>query len=375
MNENKKIKIVQLFDSYSEFYQPYIPPVIESLRKVEGLKVTVNAFKGKSESDAVVFPSYYKRKYKEKLYQLTHRLYSKLNYAEMIILKKKIDIVHIQHSYLFPKLLGLLSLPANKRPKIIITLRGGDTYVKPWIQKKWADFYLNYGNKVDAFITMSENQKNYLHTKWGVNMERIHVIPISFGEEIVWQSKHPNNDVMKIISAFRMCWEKNIEGNLRVVKLLKEKGFPVQYAIYGDGPDVGQVHYLIDKYNLSDCVCYHGKIENIALKKILPKFDFYLQLSHSESLGISVVEAQAWGIPVIVSNSDGLPESIIDGKTGYTVDPFDNEAAAKHILDLWKNPNLYNTFSERALNFAGTKFTISQEVNKLCDVYLSLIKQ
>ncbi len=160
MVQDNKIKIVQLFDSYSNFYQPYIPPVIESLKKMNGLKITVNAFNGKSDGNVVVFPSYYRRKFKEKLYELTHRLNHKLNYVEIYFLQKNIDIIHIQHSYLFPKVLGLLSLEKNKRPKIIISLSGGDTYVKPWVQKKWADFYSNYGNKVDAFITMSEHQKN-----------------------------------------------------------------------------------------------------------------------------------------------------------------------------------------------------------------------
>lgn len=375
MLDRQKIRINHLFDSYSNFYQPYIPPVIESLLKIDNLKIEVNAFNGESNKNVKVFPAHYKRKFKEKIFAVSHTKLPKLNYAEIFFLQNKIDIVHIQHSYLFPKVLGLLSMLTNKRPKIIITLRGGDTYVKPWHYKKWSDFFENFGNKVDAFITMSEHQKEYLHNKWGVSKERIYVVPISYGYKVEVQPKQPNKDVMKIISAFRMCWEKNIDGNLRTIKSLKNMGIPVQYDVYGDGSDVGQLFYLIDKYNLSDCVCYHRKIKNEVLKNLLPQYDFFLQLSHSESLGISVVEAQAYGVPAIVSNSDGLPESIIDGKTGFSVDTYNIEDAAKNMLYLWENIEMYNSFSREAIKYVNSKFTISAEVNKLKEVYSILAKQ
>ncbi|WP_417857394.1 glycosyltransferase family 4 protein [Xanthomarina gelatinilytica] len=374
MSLKKPVKVIQLFDHYPVFYQPYIPPVIEALSNTQDLDLKIMAFNGQQSKVVEIIPSYYKRKFEEKIYQLLHRSNPKLNLAEIRILRSNIDIVHLQHSYLFPKIIGLLNLPENPRPKIVITLRGGDTYVKPWLDKKWIDFYKTYGNKIDAFITMSKHQKDYLHTKWDIEKERIHVVPISFGDTEEVLPKHPNENVLNIISAFRMCWEKNIDGNLRVVKILKEKGIPVKYDIYGDGADVGQVYYLIDKYNLSDCVSYYGKIDNKTLKSLLPNFDFYLQLSHSESLGITVVEAQSAGTPSIVSNTDGLPESIINGRTGFCVDSYDVEKAAAHMLHLWKHPEEYYLFSKEAIMFVKSKFTISNEVNKLTKLYLNLSK-
>jgi len=374
MSVNKPIKIIQLFAEYPVFYQPYIPPVIEALSNTQDMDIQIMAFNGQQSKAVKIIPSYYKRKFQEKVYQLLHRSNPRLNLAEIRFLRSNIDIVHLQHSFLFPKIIGLLNLPANARPRIVITLRGGDTYVKPWVYRKWSLFYKDYGNKVDAFITMSAHQKTYLHNKWGIDKERIHVVPISFGDSAEILPKHPNQNVLKIISAFRMCWEKNIDANLRVVKILKEKGIPVKYDMYGDGADVGQVYYLIDKYNLSDCVSYCGKVDNKTLKSLIPKFDFYLQLSHSESLGITVVEAQSAGTPSIVSNTDGLPESIINGRTGFCVDSYDVEKAAAHMLHIWKHPEEYYLFSKEAIMFVKSKFTISNEVNKLTKLYLDLSK-
>jgi glycosyltransferase involved in cell wall biosynthesis len=369
----KVVNVVQVFESYPLFYQPYIPPVIDEIKKRGEIKLEINAYNGKASEGVSIIPKYYRRKFIELFYKLRNKTSVSLNYAEIKYINQKVDVVHLQHSYLFPKIKGLLELPKLERPKVIITLRGGDTYVKPWVSEKWRKFYKDDGGKVDAFITMSQHQKNYLHEKWGVNKSIIHVIPISFGDSKPMQLKEPNEKVLKVVSVFRMCWEKNIEGNLRVIQHLKTKGLPVQYDLYGGGPDAGQVMYLIDKYDLQDCVTYHGKVENKILKLQLPKSDFFLQLSHSESLGMSVIEAQSYGLPAIVSNSGGLPEVISQNKSGYCVESFNTEKAANVIEALWKNEKKYNSFSENAIKHANTNFSVDVEVNKLIELYHNIL--
>lgn len=371
MSKQKTIKVTQLFDTYGELYQPYIPPVMEALKKVTGLNVNVEAFKGIG-NDVKKIPSYNKRRVLKRILALRQKCTVPLNYVEHKYLKASVDIVHIQHSYLHKKVKGLLQLPKNKRPKFVITLRGGDTYIKPWLNDNWKIFYNTYGKQVDAFIVMSAHQKNYLHEHWGIALPKIHVIPISFGAAQNNQPKEVDNNCIKIVSAFRMCWEKNIEGNLRVVKILKEKGYPVEYNIYGDGPDVGQVYYLIDKYNLSDCVHFHGRVSNLELKTHLLSSDFFLQLSHSEALPTSVIEAQSLGLPAIVSNSGGLPESIIPNVSGYCVDAYAVDEAVACIMKLWQSPEKYIEFSKKAIENSQSHFAVSKEVEKLNLLYCYL---
>jgi glycosyltransferase involved in cell wall biosynthesis len=367
---NKTVSVVQVFEKYPLFYQPYIPPVIEALKCEQQITLRINAFNGAANKDVEIIPSYYKRKFKEKCYALIHN--TKLNYAEIQYINQKVDVVHLQHSFLFPKIIGLLKLPKTQRPKIIITLRGGDTYVKPWVSEKWRDFYTEYGDKVDAFITMSQHQKKYLNKKWGVAKNKIHVIPISFGVAKTTQPKQPNDKILKVVSVFRMCWEKNIDGNLRVIMHLNDKGIKIHYDIYGDGPDSGQVWYLIDKYNLQDCVNYYGKIDNAILKEKLVHYDFFLQLSHSEALPTSVIEAQSLGLPAIVSDSDGLPESIVNEISGYCVSPNDIVNAADLMEALWVDTIKYTQFSEAAIHNSHSKFTNKIEAELLCLLYKNI---
>ena len=372
MNPKNKIKLVYLFDKYPMVYQEYIRPVVENLDTNISFEFSIKSYSKADIPDHKVQVLSHFKGYR--IYTQFHRLFIKkksLSYPESKMLKY--DIVHIQHSYLFPRLLNLIKLPQSERPKIVITLRGGDTYVKPWIYNKWLNFYRNYGIFIDAFVTMSDHQKEYLHNKWGVDKEKIHVIPISFGSKFNILPKKPSSNKIKIVSIFRMCWEKNIDGNLRVIKNLYEKGLPVEYNIYGDGPDTGQLLFLIDKYNLHNCVKYYGKVTNSLLKKQILNYDFLLQLSHSEAFPTSVIEAQSFGIPVVVANSGGLKDAIIPNGSGYYIDANDIISGAEYIESLWKQPELYKKFSEEAINFAQSNFAVENEVERLTKLYLSLV--
>jgi glycosyltransferase involved in cell wall biosynthesis len=367
------IRVYQVFESYPLFYQPYIPPVLKELAKIKGLESKIIAYNGDSvqESEVFILPNYYFRKIYEKFNKTFFKKYKNLSFLEIKSLKDDVDIIHVQHSFLFSKVLGLLKLDKSKRAKIVITLRGGDTYIKPWISKRWKKFYEEYGPQVDAFIVMSEDQKKYL-TRWGVPLDHIYVIPISFGDKFKIEPKYPNKNELKLVSVFRMCWEKDIADNLRLVKQLKEFGIKVQYDVYGDGPDLGQLYYLRDKFDLVKEVNILGKVANKILKSELSRYDFLLQLSHSESLGMSVIEAQTRGLPAIVSNVGGLPEIINNNHNGIILKDL-SVKELQRISDLWRNRDLYYEYSKASINLSQSRYNINVESSKLLNLYDSLI--
>lgn len=358
------MKLLYIYDQLPQTYQAYMLNLLSDLeRKID---VKVLTYKGDKRSDYSI-NSY-------GLIDKIQRLVFKINISKSpsrdIKIMNNYDIIHIQHSYLYPKLTPFFNNKVNK-PKIVITLRGGDTYIKPWVSDKLKEFYKVNSKYIDAFITVSEHQKKYLQ-KWGVSANKIHVIPVSFGSKTNAKPKEPSKNKIRIVSAHRMCWEKNIEGNLRVIKLLKEKGYPVRYDIFGDGSDKGQVYYLIDKYGLQEEVSFLGKINNEEFKNKLPAYDFFLQLSHSEAFGAAVIEAQSLGVPAIISNSGGLPETIIENKSGFCVNSDDISKAVTHIIELFSAPALYYYFSEEAIKNSNKWYTTKIEVEKLIKLYKEL---
>ena len=374
MESSQPIKIVQLFECYPLFYQPYIPPVIKALQEIPRFNLHVQAFDGDSNPahKVTIIKPNFSKKLSFKILRNKYKQWPGCSYIAYKSIQDGVDILHLQHSYLVPKITKLLDVPTNQRPKVIVTLRGGDTYIKPWISEKWRTFYKEYGTKIDAVITMSEHQKQYLN-KWGVPMDKVHVIPISFGHRFEVSPKKVHPKKIKLIAVFRMTWEKNVDGNLRVIRELKRRNLPVSLDLYGDGPSGGQVHYLMEKYDIADCINFQGKIDNMELKKRLQKSDFLIQLSLSEAFPTTVLEAQSFGLPCIVSNNGGLPESIIQGESGYHVESDDIQAAANHIEELWKDPTKYSSFSKAAIQYSQSNYAIENEVSRLQSLYESLV--
>ena len=344
-------------------YQQYLSNLLLLVK--ESLDVKTLAYSKNKNADFVIKTYNAKDYFQRILYRLRLSNYKTLDVKVFY----KFDIIHLQHSFLFNKIKPFLL--NTKRPKIVITLRGGDTYLKPWVDKRWNDFYKNSGNLIDAFITVSQDQKEYLQ-KWGISENKIHVIPVSFGNYSNAQPKYPNEGKLKLVSAFRMTWEKNIEGSVKFAKLLKDKGIDFQYDIYGNGNDLGHLYYLVDKYNLSDSVFIKGKIENNVLKEELFKYDFFVQLSVSEALSVSVLEAQSAGLPCIVSNSGGLPEAVIKDKTAIVHDYSETEKMVQKCLEIWNDRELYFEYSKNAIEYVNTNFTLKHEEEKLKKLYNSL---
>jgi glycosyltransferase involved in cell wall biosynthesis len=357
------IKLSYIFESYPVFYQPYIDPIVDFFKNENSYNLDI------------IRVSSNQSKFKRKLNELTKVINSKILKSSYTDLQKNIlkqDIVHIQHSYLFSHVKKISKEAEKNRPKLVITLRGADTFIKPLINKKWSDFYRE--DFMDAYVVMSNDQKAKLQSL-GIKSKKIYVIPISFGKPFSIEPKKVNQNKIKIISAFRLCWEKNINANLLVVKEIVEKGYSVKYDIYGSGAEKKMLFYLIDKYKLENSVFYKGAIPNDELKSKFAFYDFYLQLSLSESFGMSVVEAQTYGLPAITSNVGGLPDIVVDGKTGFTVNPNSYKGAATNLLNLWKDEETYTEFSSSAIKYSQENFNTQQETNKLIELYKSLIHE
>lgn len=373
----KRIKIDLLFNEFPLTNQMYIYDLLQKLNgeNVLDLSVTCDTKLTLDSSLKIVkIPSYYYRKLYEKCIRLVNSKYKNLSYIEIKWLQNHTDIIHIHHSHLINKVGDILNLKKENRPKIVVTLRGSDTYIKPWYFKTWKHYYKDYFPEIDALIVQSEHQKNYLITIWEVDEQIIHVIPSSIKASISLPEKRLE-DTIKIVSSFRMCWEKNIEGNIRVIRVLVDKGYNVRYDIYGYGQDLGQVYYLIDKFNLKSYINVKGKVANSQYLEALKNYDFYLQLSIVESLSISVIEAQSKGIPAIVSDSSGILETIKPNESGFAVPYYNVEMAAEKIIDLINNQTKYFEFSTEAIQHVNSKYTNDIESEKHLELYEKLVEK
>ncbi len=134
----------------------------------------------------------------------------------------------------------------------------------------------------------------------------------------------------------------------------------------GDGPEREKAERLAKKLGIKEKILFLGKSDEV--RKILCFTDLFLLPSETESFGLAALEAMAARTPVISSNTGGLPEVNLDGKTGYLSDVGDVDEMAKNAIYILEDENRLNEFKDKALAFSKN-FTIKKILPQYEELY------
>jgi len=161
-----------------------------------------------------------------------------------------------------------------------------------------------------------------------------------------------NERIIVHVSNFRPV--KRIKDVITIFAKIQEK-LPSKLLMVGDGPDREQADLLSKKLGVRDQILFLGNSNEV--NKILCYADLFLLPSETESFGLAALEAMAAKTPVISSNSGGLPEVNINGKTGFLSNVGDTEDMAKNAIYILENKERLMEFKVNAQIFAR-KFSI-----------------
>jgi len=164
----------------------------------------------------------------------------------------------------------------------------------------------------------------------------------------------PNDEALIVhISNFRAV--KRI-GDVISIFYNIHKEIPAKLLMIGDGPERTEAEHQCRNLGISEDVRFLGKLE--AVEEVLSVSDLFLMPSEKESFGLAALEAMACEVPVISSNTGGIPELNIQGVTGFLSDVGDVEDMSRKALFILDKNNL-PTFKKNALNRAK-EFDISK---------------
>ena len=139
----------------------------------------------------------------------------------------------------------------------------------------------------------------------------------------------------------------------------------------GDGPDKKKAKDFLRKNNLKNKVIFLGKTSEV--DEILCSSDLFLLPSEKESFGLAALEAMAVGVPVISSDTGGIPEVNIQGYSGFLSPVGDIEGMANNTLKLL-DPVQKQQFRNQALEQAKA-FSIERVVPQYEEIYLNLVSK
>ncbi|MDR0228448.1 MAG: N-acetyl-alpha-D-glucosaminyl L-malate synthase BshA [Flavobacteriaceae bacterium] len=286
----------------------------------------------------------------------------------------KIDVLHVHyaipHAYAGYMAKQMLKEQGINLP-MITTLHGTDiTLVGNHPNYKSAvSFSINQS---DYVTSVSESLKQSTHCLFGTEKE-IHVIPnfieVKEGDCEDTPCKRSamatkEEIIVTHISNFRKV--KRIEDVVSVFYGI-QKERPAKLMLVGDGPEKERAERQAMELGIYDKIIFFGNSNEI--EHILSYSDLFLLPSETESFGLAALEAMAQGVPVISSNTGGLPEVNEHGVSGYLSNVGDVEDMVINALKIIKDQDTLCGFKERAREVAK-KFSI----DKVLPLYEELYK-
>jgi N-acetyl-alpha-D-glucosaminyl L-malate synthase BshA len=276
-----------------------------------------------------------------------------------VVLHEKLDLLHVHYAiphasaaYMAKQILktkGITIPVVTTLHGTDITLVGKDASYEPVVT-----FSINESDGVTA---VSADLKKDTYKHFDVTKE-IEVIPnfIDLNRFKKQKKEHfklaicPHGEKLLVhTSNFRAV--KRVDDVVRVFDKLRKR-IPVKLLLVGDGPERIKIENLCRELKTCSDIRFLGKLD--AVEEVLSVADLFIMPSEKESFGLAALEAMACEVPVLSSDTGGIPELNINGKTGFMSkvgDVDDMVEKAMIILDPANHPTFRQNALERAKEF------------------------
>ncbi|MEZ4939021.1 MAG: N-acetyl-alpha-D-glucosaminyl L-malate synthase BshA [Crocinitomicaceae bacterium] len=230
-------------------------------------------------------------------------------------------------------------------------------------------------NESDAVTAVSESLRQDTYDSFDID-NGIQVIPNFIRMEKYQKKKdmdlrrkyaEDNERIICHISNFRPV--KRIDDILQVFKNVSQE-IPSKLLLVGDGPERYRLEARCRELGICGKTKYLGKLRDTS--HILSISDLYMLTSEKESFGVSALEAMASGVPVISTNTGGLPEVNINGESGFTSPVGDITDMSLNAIKILKEEKSIKKYGDRAREIAA-EFDISKILPIYEKLYESLI--
>ncbi len=278
----------------------------------------------------------------------------------------------IHANWIFSGLIAVILGSLYGKP-VVLTVHGSDARfakksiflqaVARWILKR-----------VKTVIAVSRSLATDL-VEIGVERRRIVVIPNGFDSERffpVGEGSSTRSDWAKFLWVGRMSPEKNVPTLVSAFNVVAERYPKSKLTLVGNGIVRAEIEALIERYGLTSSVELLGNVPSEHIPEIMREHDVFVLPSLSEGLSVSVLEAMASGLPVIVAAVGGLPEIIKNSQNGYLIDPRDILGLSEVMMQLLRDPALRQRLAEQAL-MDVQDYSLERNTERHVSVYLDAI--
>ncbi|TCS93257.1 glycosyltransferase [Hazenella coriacea] len=322
------------------------------------------------EVKVVTFADHFSQKHAEEVptLALPKLLPGKLSYPTSLFALKKIlaneqpDIFHAHYVSSY----GFLAALTKYKP-LVVSVWGTDIYQFPTKGRLNRYMVQTALSKADLICSTSEDMaretskytsKSMEITPFGVDTKWFRPLGLVKSNEIVTigiaKGLHEVYGISKLIQAFAEV----------------EKIYPqVRLLIVGDGPKRNEYEELTRSLGVEHKVSFTGRVPNSEVVHYMNQMDIFVLPSYSESFGVAAIEAQACGVPVIVTQVGGLPEVVEDGETGIIIPNNEPKHLVPALERLIQDPELRLRMGEAGAHHVRQEYDWEENANRMLQLY------
>ena len=191
--------------------------------------------------------------------------------------------------------------------------------------------------------------------------------------------KDPQGTI-KILTVARLVEKKGVEYSIEAVANVLQRHPNIEYKIAGDGPLRKELETLISDLGINKKVRLVGWQEREEVIKLMDESHIFILFSvtakngNQEGQGLVLQEAQAMGLPIISTYHDGIPEGVVDGRSGFLVPERDVDALAEKLEYLIEHPELWSKMGRFGREFVKKHYNSKKLNQRLVEIYQNLIQ-
>jgi len=299
-----------------------------------------------------------------------------------VLKEKKIDILHTHGG-----IAGLYGRSAARRartPAVVHTLHGIHYlhYRNPSLRWLYVLLERMYSRSTDRLILVCQSDLRQARTHRLAPEEKMTVImngtdfrPELGADDIARRRSElgwlPDRPVIGTVA--RLHRQKGVVNLLRAAPKILSACPEVRVAVVGEGPQSGSLRREAQRLGLDGHLLFLGERRDAA--SFMALFDMFVLPSLWEGLPFVLVEAAAWGKPIVATAVDGVPEILEDGKTGLLVPPGDPTALADAVIRLLRDKEEARRLGEMARTLVPPRFPLRRMIEQTQNLYLELTGQ
>jgi glycosyltransferase involved in cell wall biosynthesis len=309
------------------------------------------------------------------LRKLVHYLSFLFQYLGILLTQPSVRVVHVHtagYGSFFRKSWVLLLAKLFGKKSILHMHGAGFVVFYGKMPALYQRFIRLTFQSADMILALSSQWKEDLYRIYNHSDIRVLYNPTILREPILdGRQGESSDEPVRFLFMGRLGQRKGVYDIIKSATKLQKANVEIQ--LYGDG-EIEEIKKQVSANGVADKVTVCGWIDGSRKDETFRNANVLLLPSYHEGLPISVLEAMAYGLPVLATDVGGISEAVYDGVNGYLIQPGECEKLAERIEWLAASPQLRREMGKTGYEMASGKFALPVIMRQLEELYADLIK-